>query len=162
MPYKTTTDYTGRQVDLAGFHAPALPQGQYRIQLNLATDGVTQQVAGIQKLVQRYVNLLLTVKGGVVFDPIDGSTFLQDIHLGGTYTAEQLLHSFVFANAGVLALLRSEDADPTYGTPAPDEMIADARILSSAFDNTTGTLNIKVRITSRAGDNITFVVPVSG
>lgn len=162
MAYITTTDYTGRQVDLAAFHAPAQPLGQFRVNLSLSTNGVTQQVAGIQKLVQRYVNLILTPLGAVVFDPIDGSSFLHDIHLGGTYTAEQLLHSFVFANAGVITLIQSEDADPTYGTPPADEMLADAKILSSSFDYTRGTLNIRVQLTTRTGDNITFVVPLSG
>jgi hypothetical protein len=160
MAYTITYDYTDRQIDLQAFRGNQRPVGQFRIELSLTKDGVSQQVAGIQKLVQRYVNLLLTRAGDVHFDQGSGSSFFVDICIGGVYTAEQLLHSFVFANAGVIAQLQAEDANPDYGPTQQDEMIADARLLSSFFDNAAGLLNLRIWLRSRTGDSVTFVVPV--
>ncbi len=160
MPYTVTTDYTGRQIDLQAFRGSQQPLGQFRIELSLTKDGRSQQVAGIQKLAQRYVNILLTRAGDVHFDQGNGSSFFVDIRIGGVYTAEQLLHSFVFANAGTIAQLQTEDANPDYGAVQPDEMIADARLLASLFDNATGRLNLRIWLRSRTGDSVTFIVPV--
>jgi hypothetical protein len=160
MPYTVTTDYTGRQIDLQAFRGSQRPLGQFRIELSLTKDGRSQQVAGIQKLAQRYVNILLTRAGDIHFDQGNGSSFFVDIRIGGVYMAEQLLHSFVFANAGTIAQLQTEDANPDYGAAQPDEMIADARLLASLFDNATGRLNLRIWLRSRTGDSVTFIVPV--
>ena len=158
--YTVTRDYTGRQVDLEAFLAPSLPTRDVRVVLGMRLTKTPRRLAGIEKLVQRYVNLLLSPSGAIHNDPDSGSLLLRDIQLGGTYTAEQLLHSFIFANSEVINQLRSDDADPDYGASADDEMIADARIVQATPDYQTGRLRVTIRLVTRSGDQVTFVVPL--
>jgi hypothetical protein len=155
-----TEDYTGRQVDLEMFRAPNLPTNLWRVAFRMNVAGGPRRITAIQKLVQRYANLLLQTVDSIHFDPDSGSSLLKDLQIGGTYTAEQCLHSFVFANAQVLTQLRTEDSNPDYGTPLSDEMIKDATLLELEVLETSGILRIKVQLTTLSGNSITFAVPL--
>jgi hypothetical protein len=155
-----TTDYTGRQIDLEMFRAPDKPVNLWRIQLKMNVNGGPRRVTAIQKLVQRYANLLMQTIDSIHFDQDAGSSLFNDLQIGGTYTAEQCLHSFVFANAQVLTQLRTEDANPDYGTPVTDEMIKDAILLELENLRNSGTLIIKVQLVTLEDDVVTFAVPL--
>jgi len=159
-PYVITKDYTGRQVDLEAFSAPDSPVYNVQVVLGMKLDTTPRRLAGIEKLVQRYVNLMLMPIGDVHHDPDNGSLLLRDIRLGGSYTADQLLHSFIFANAQVINQLRSEDANPDYGVSADDEMIASASIVQAWPDYQTGRVHVTIRLMTRSGERATFVVPL--
>lgn len=158
--YTLVTDYTGRQVDLEAFLAPSRPTHDVRVILGMRLTETPRRLAGIEKLVQRYVNLLMSPTGDIHYDPNSGSSLLLAVQIGGSYTAEQLLHSFVFANAEVINQLRSDDANPDYGAPTDDEMIADARIVQAEPDYQTGRVRVTVRLVTRSGDQLDFVVPL--
>lgn len=157
---QTSTDYTNRQVDLEVWQSAVVPSEILRLSPTLTQKGVNRKVTGIQKLVQRYITLLSTIKGDTKFDSNVGSKFFSDTSIGGTYTREQLLHSFVFANADVVAQLRQEDDDPTYGTSPDDERISTATLVDYSVDQ-TGRVFIRVQLTSRKGSPVTFIVPAS-
>jgi hypothetical protein len=123
-------------------------------------NGGPRRVTAVQKLVQRYANLMIQTGGSIHFDRDAGSSLFNDLQIGGTYTSEQCLHSFVFANAQVVTQLRTEDADPDYGTPSEDEMIKEAKLLSLDNDSILGTLIIKVELITMSGSSVTFAVPL--
>ena len=155
-----TADYTGRQVDLEMFRAPDKPVSLWRVVLKMNVNGGPRRITAIQKLVQRYANLLMQTLDSIHFDPDAGSSLFSDLQIGATYTAEQCLHSFVFANAQVLTQLRTEDADPTYGTPHTDEMIKDATLLQLENMRSSGTLRIRVQISTLDDTVVTFAIPL--
>lgn len=156
-----TTDYTGRQVDLEMFRAPDTPVNLWRLRLVMNVNGGPRRITAVQKLVQRYANLLIQTVDSIHFDPDSGSSLFNDLQIGGTYTAEQCLHSFVFANAQVVTQLRAEDANPAYGTPQEDEMINQAKILQLDNMSIPGTLLIRVELVTMSGASVTFAVPLS-
>lgn len=156
----TITDYDGRQVDLEMFRAPDKPTTLWRVAMKMNVDGGPRRITAIQKLVQRYANLLLQTIDSIQFDQDAGSSLFNDLQIGGTYTGEQCLHSFVFANAQVLTQLRTEDANPDYGTPQTDEMIKDAILLELENLRNSGTLIIKVQIITLDDTVVTFAVPL--
>jgi hypothetical protein len=155
-----TTDYSDRQVDLEMFRAPDFPTSLWRVQLKMNVGGGPRRITAIQKLVQRYANLLMQVIDTIHFDADSGSSLFKDLQIGGTYTAEQCLHSFVFANAQVVSQLRTEDANPDYGTPYEDEMIEEAKLLELANDAVRGHLIIRVQLITLSGDVVTFAIPL--
>lgn len=154
------TDYSDRQVDLEMFRAPDRPVNLWRVQLKMNVKGGPRRVTAIQKLIQRYANLLMQTIDSIKFDPDSGSSLFSDLQIGGTYTAEQCLHSFVFANAQVLTQLRTEDANPDYGTPQTDEMVKDAVLLELENLRNSGTLIIKVQIITLDDTIVTFAIPL--
>lgn len=156
---RTTTDYSGRQVDLEMFRAPERPVALWPVQLKMDIRGGPRRVTAIQKLVQRYANLLMHTVGTIQFDQDAGSTLFRDLVIGSPYSEAQCLHGFTFANAQVVDQLRAEDANPIYGEPSTDEMIKDAILLE--LDKTGTVLRIKVQITTLSGDVVTFAVPMS-
>lgn len=155
-----TDDYTGRQVDLEMFRAPDKPASTWRLAFRMNVDGGPRRITAVQKLVQRYANLLVQTVGSIHFDPEAGSSLFNDLQIGGTYTSEQCLHSFVFASAQVVMQLRTEDANQAYGVPYKDEMIAQATLLTLENDRELGTLSIKVQLVTLAGTAVTFAVPL--
>jgi hypothetical protein len=154
----TTDDYTGRQVDLEMFRSPERPVSIWPVQMKMNINGGPRRVTAIQKLVQRYANLLLQTVGSIQFDTDAGSSLFKDLQIGSPYTAAQCLHSFTFANAQVVSQLQTEDANPTYGTPVEDEMINDAILLD--LEKVTDTLRIRVQITTLSGNIVTFTIPM--
>jgi hypothetical protein len=161
MAIPTTADITGRELDLEVLQTAAQPRELIRLTPTLAVDGVSRRITGLQKLIQRYTLIFFTKKTDVKFDPNQGTSFVSAVVTGAISTREQIVHNFTFANADVIAQLRSEDADPRFGDPAPDdERIAAARLIDFSINRGTATLLMRVNITTLAGDSTVFVLPV--
>lgn len=127
----------------------------------VASVGVHRAVTGIQKLVQRYVLVLITSLGSVRFDSKFGTDFWRDIYRGAAQNRGRLRAAFAFASLRAARLIREDDRLEVYGELQPDETLATARLVDFNMDTTTGTLYLSVAIESAAGDSYEYAVPVA-
>lgn len=157
----STTDYTNRQVDIELLQSISQPVDLQKVSISSVTQA-PKAVTGIEKLVQRYTSALLAYFGTVHFDPTYGTNLLTTILAGGVQNIAQLQGAFASANSQAISALRSDDRKTdTFGSVPDDESIVSAKLLDQSIDYNTATVNLKVLITTVAGDNITFVVPVT-
>jgi hypothetical protein len=111
--------------------------------------------AGIQKLAQRWALEFLTEKGSMPGLPARGSDFMTLLRQGMLRTQLDVTQSFNAANLRVRVTLQAEEYD---GMP-DDERFDDAELLSVAI--LPGYLNMRVMITSLAGDERAVILPVA-
>lgn len=157
---QTSTDYTGRQSDLcflAGVSGPVA--GTIQPQLSITAD--PRRVTGVQKLTQRYANLLVTKLGSIQFGASTGSLLCESIQSGRASNAAYIEHVFAVASADALALMSADDSNPTvYGDSLDDEIIESADLTDILIDYATASVSLEVSITTAAGDTYEFIVPV--
>lgn len=157
----TTTDYTGRQVDIELLQTILRPANLVEVSVSNVSK-TPKMVTGIQKLVQRYAMLLLTNLNQVHFAQDQGGDILRLLLEGYVQDKGQLQYAFAFANNLVMSMLNDDDLNDTqYGTAPDDERIREATLLDSSVDKGTATAYFRIQITSQAGDDFTFVIPVT-
>ena len=161
MNTTTTTDYTGRQLDVELLQSITKPAELIPVTVsNVSTP--PKLVAGIQKLVQRYALLLLTNVGEVKFDQEQGGDLMRLLLEGYVQDVGQLQYAFAYANDRVTRMLNEEDINTDlYVASSPDEQISTATLLDAQVDKVTSTAYLRVYIVSQAGEDFTFVVPVT-
>jgi len=146
-----SNNYTGRDLDLLilqGFD----PNKQTNVELSLGSGLVC---AGIQKVAQEFIILLLNGKGSNPWDPTRGTDFMSSIEKGLIYDETMLQAQFSFAVSDVFAYLEGK-----VGPEVPDdEILEDVELLE--WDLRPGYISIKVKLTTAAGDSSVFLVPVS-
>lgn len=139
----TSTNYSGRKRDLnisqkiSPFVTGPQPVGY--------TFGkVSSYIAGVQKLVQRYLILLL-------------NTGLTDkLQSSRDSSTQDAIHTFNFLNWEVIQTLRNyQKKNPN--TPE-DEQLAGAQLLELTAVN--GKVNIKIQLTTKAGEDVTYLLPI--
>ena len=158
----TTTDYTSRQIDVELLQSITKPAELVAVTVSNVTKPA-KMVTGIQKLVQRYTLLLLTNLGDVKFDQEQGGDLLTSVLDGYVQDVGQLQYAFAAANSVVSTTLATEDLDvEAYGAPVDDESLALATLDDASLDRATGTAYLRILITTKAGTEFTFVVPVTG
>lgn len=152
----TTTNYTGRKKDISVLQNPdALNSDPQDVSLSFGKSG--KFCAGVQKLVQRYVILLLTNIGSQKYYPDFGTELLYNLKAGVSpvdligVTQMFSLASFEAVNA----LLVAQIQDPT--SPS-DERIASAELEDISM--ISSAVNFSVRITTESETAISFVVPL--
>lgn len=157
----TTTDYTGRQLDVellqtitvAGGVVPVTPS-------NVRTE--PKLVTGMQKLTQRYALLLLSNVGTTHFDAEQGGDLLKLVFEGYVQDAGKLNFAFSSANTRVVNALYLEDINAAkFGVVPLDEQISGATLLDAQVDRNTATAYLRIQIINRAGLTYVFVVPVT-
>ena len=157
----TTTDYSGRQVDVELLQTIIQPSGVVPVSIS-SINTAAKMVAGIQKLVQRYTLLLLTNLNDVKFDAEQGGDLLKLVLDGYVQDTGQLQYAFASANNRVVTQLNNDDLDgETYGTTPMDEMISEAILLDANVEKATSTAYLRIQIISQAGTEFTFVLPVT-
>lgn len=157
----TTTDYTGRQLDVELLQSITKPAELVPVTLSNVSKP-PKMVAGIEKLVQRYALLLLTNIGEVHFDQEQGGDLLKLLLEGYVQDVGQLNYAFASANNLVISQLNNDDLNTdTYGTIPPDEMIKEATLLDSSVDKATSTAYLRIQVISQADTDFVFVVPVT-
>jgi len=159
IPY--TLNYSGRQVDIELLQSVSRP-----VDLQAVTLGNVNQtpklVTGIQKLVQRYTSILLSIVNTVKFDASNGTTLVSSIAGGLVQNTGKLQNVFASANLATIGRLRLDDAKTDiYGTVPDDERIANASLLNSNVNFTTNTIYMRILITTQAGDSLEFIVPTT-
>ena len=159
IPY--VVDYTDRQVDIELLQHIKKPVELQLVHVSNVQD-VPKIVTGIEKMVQRYALLLLSSLNTMKFDAAQGTSLLGAMLGGMIFNGGQANSIFSIANIGVLRQMRDDDAKPdTYGVSPADERIATARLVDIDIDFTQSQLTITVKITTAAGADIVFVVPVA-
>ena len=157
---KTSTDYSGRQVDIEFLQTITQASGGVTRVTKTVARTPPKVVAGIQKLLQRYTMLLLTPVGSVYGAPTKGTNFVATILRGGGRSDGHIMEAFAFANVAAIDQLRQADADTTYGTVPVDEQIQRATLLDFEVDHATSVLHLGVYVESQAGDSTVFILPV--
>lgn len=153
----TTTSYANRQVDVELLQSIRTPDVSQQVSLSNVKK-TPKLVAGIEKMAQRYTNLLLSFQGSTHFDQANGTNFLSQL-LGGVQNLGALQSVFAAANAAVLTQMTTDDARIAYGTLPSDERILNAVLLDSNIDIGTSTAYLRIQLTSLAGDTFVFVIP---
>jgi len=156
-----TYDYSDRLVDVELLQTVQRPtQSVQPLQINI-TFG-QRVVTGMQKLVQRYIVLLLTELEDVHFAPEQGTSFWTDMLRGAANNAGQVELAFAFANVDAISQLKLEEASvSTFGAIPDDERVDRVQLLSFTVDQATGVLDLQIEITNKTGDAYVYVVPVT-
>ena len=160
-PIITTTDYTGRQIDVELLQTVIKPVEVLQVSLSTIVTPA-KMVTGIQKLVQRYALLLLTNIGDVNFAQDQGGDLLRMVLGGYVQDLGQLQFAFASANTAVVRMLSDDDLNAdAFGAAPDDERISSAMLLDSTVDKATSTAFLRIQIVSQAGSDFTFVLPVT-
>lgn len=154
-------DYINRQVDLELLQSIAIPSSKEQSVTISNVNRDPKMVTGIQKAVQRYISLLLTVLGDVKFDQNVGNTFLEKLVVGAVNNFGYLEHLFNVANINTLRIMNSENSDPIFGPVPDDEKIISARLVDINADYTNYVISLVIEITTASGDDYVFIAPVS-
>lgn len=154
-------DYAGRQVDVELLQTITYPTGSREVVVsNVAS--TPKIVTGVQKALQRYTTLLLTVLGDVHFVEDEGTGLVQAFASGNIANNGILQYVFVDANTSVLTMMREDDNDiTTFGTIPDDERIAAAVLVSYAVDYANGVVGLTIQFTMQSGSDIVYVIPVA-
>jgi hypothetical protein len=155
----TTTNYSNRQIDIELLQTIVHPTGDTKMSISISQP-TARVVSGIQKLIQRYACLFLSLQDSK-FDPELGTDFMRLVAQGMVRTKENLATAFAFANADVMEILLKDDVDPKYGVQPEDERIANVALIDYKIDVATATLSLTLLITTQGGDSIEFILPTS-
>jgi len=147
-------DYTNRFFDIETAQTIVNPEGETRLTISL-TNG-QRVITGIQKLVQQYMIIFLTMVGDVKFNPEFGTLLLTSIIGGGVNTYGNLFSVFAVANLDTIKQI----LDGAAGMP-DDEVIASAELLDLEIDTLGRKILFRIKITSVAGDSTEFIMPTS-
>lgn len=155
-----STNYSGRQADLEYLQTVDKPRGTIPVS---RTVGARQPkgVAGLQKMLQRYVVLLLTRIGDVYLKPEQGTRFIEQLIRGGGRSRGYLSTAFAFASVDVISQMRHDDSqEDLFGVIPDDEQISIARLLNYEVDVLSRTLSLRIYLESQAGPGAEYIVPV--
>jgi len=156
MAIKTTTDYTGRKLDVSLLQYPDVrnPDAQT---MDITVGNIGRFCAGVQKLIQRYTILLLTDLGSQEDFPTEGTSFLANIKNGsGVIDRLAASQTFALANYGVVVRLKEYQAQ-TDGLPL-DEQLASAKLRNIVLRG--DYVGFDVFLTTEAGSTADFLVPL--
>lgn len=150
-------DYSGRTVDLLLLKTVmAIPAVNRRVDLDVAGDPMI--VAGVEKMVQRYVVLFVNALGSTKFRDGHGTDIVPDVSSGKVYDMATLETSAAEANMAALEQMTAAD-DGEEDTP-DDERIVDSEVVDLEFSREKAKIKISVRLTTAAGNSYVYIIPV--
>jgi len=150
----TTTDYSGRLVDLLIFQG-VKAEGEAAITLGLGTAG--EICTGAQKLSQSFTLLFLTRLGSNPKHPDWGTNFVPAVQQGRVNTEKAVNSEFNTASE----LVRRTLAKAWEGTALPaDERLSKATLNSFTIDTENSKLVLYVKLVTAAGVSLVIVLPV--
>lgn len=148
-------DYATRRYDVLAFEG-SRPDKESKLNMLLFSEQNSGQIcAGIQKLAQRWTLEFLTERGSMLGKPNRGCDFMRLVRNGRLKTQTDVFYAFNYAEVVVRRNLREEETDEM----SNDERIASAESISIAF--LPGYAQLRVAITSLAGDTREIILPVS-
>lgn len=159
---QTTTNYSGRQLDILVAQGAVTLGSENAVQLSITGEPPAKFVAGIQKAIQRYLNCVLTVLGSVTYDSTYGTDFFSSLIANGSALNEPQTAFSIMQDATNKALnvMHEDDANTTlYGDIPSDEYISEVEVTDCQPDLDTGTLSYTLTVTFAAGTTVTFVLP---
>ena len=148
-------DYKDRTVDLAAYQGMQ-PGGERQLEPELVgSDHGGRITAGIQKLVQRFLILLLTEKESVPHYPERGCEFLTDARTGVFQTPLDVFTSFSSALVDIEQQLKAVELP----TDPSDERYESAEVIAVSLS--VGSATVRVQLNSRAGTSYDFLAPIT-
>lgn len=154
--YGTASDYVGRQFDLLALQG-AKPVGDVRLAKTMFSEQDLGQVCtGVQKLAQRWLLHLLTVKGSMPFNADDGTSFITDARSGRWRTEEDVQESYEFAAADVALFMTREESDDMH----PEDRFQNA-VLQRIAILPDRSVSLTIAINSQAGTSRKVILPVA-
>lgn len=148
-------DYQNRTIDVLAFQGGQPGQNVEMDQVLVPDDLGGYAVTGIEKLVQRFLIMLLTEKGTIRYLPEAGTRFMIDARRGNWRITTDVTQSFASA---MVDIGRQMAALETASDPA-DERFASAELLTVTL--TGDSVMISVRLHSAAGTSRVFIAPVA-
>lgn len=153
--YGVASDYVGRQFDLLALQG-AQPVGDVLLTQTMFTaQDMGQVCTGVQKLAQRWLLHLLTVRGSMPFNADDGTDFLTDARRGRWRTEEDIQESYEFAAADVALYMTREESDDMH----PEDRFRSA-VLQRIAILPDRSVSLTIAITSQAGTSRKIILPV--
>jgi len=146
--------YVGRQVDYLAFDDAKASGDTLLTQSMVSSNESGALIAGIQKLVQRFLIELLTGAGSLTYLPDRGTLLMPRLNAGLIRTTQDLFSAFNEAAKSAVASLAAEETE----TDPDDERIESVSLLSASLLGDTAVLNIS--ITSLAGEELTVLYPL--
>lgn len=146
----TSTDYTGRQVDISIF--PEMQTAGVLVDAEFSNN--TKAIAGAAMVAQNFTRILLTPFGHYKSDPLLGSNFFSVLTTRNMQFASDLSLSFLLESARTLRYMNSILTDDV----PDDERIKSATMLSASVNGTN--VEMTIQIETVAGTSITFLLPV--
>lgn len=147
-------DYASRRYDYLAFRGvDALGDNKLGLAL-YNTDTSGQICTGIQKLAQRWALEFLTEVGSMRGLPTRGSDFMLLVRRGELRSQSDVFAAFASTDLFITRNLRNEE---------PADMPGDERFDSAELTSVQilpGYMNLRVMITSRAGDSRAVILPV--
>lgn len=149
----TSTNYSNRTVDLEFLQTAVNVAALNKLNMSLFTP--TRVVTGIQKLVQRYFIIFLSMKD-FKYDSEFGTDFVFNVINGSIVSNSDVASLFAISNDAVISMLNKE-------TPAAhlDEIIDNVVLEDYSISFAESKLYLKLLITSKAGTNATFILPTT-
>lgn len=149
----TVQSYIGRTVDLVALQGELQANKLRLMEQAIVTESHGGAVAtGVRKLSQRFLLVLLTPRGSMIYQEDFGTEFLSESRTWRTVA--DIRQSFYSALAMVAAQLQSMETD----TDPDDERYASAELTDVALDYDTASLDILLR--SRAGTAVSVISPL--
>lgn len=149
-----TAPYAGRTVDLVAFYGYDAGDGRELTQALALDGGAGAVVTGVQKLVQRFLAELFTVKGSQLYAPARGCAFLSDARRGAWRTAADVSRSFYASLVDVKKSLQAAES----GSEPADEAYGSAELLG--VDLSQDRVVLRVAVTSAAGTSRVVYSPL--
>ena len=149
------SQYAGRTVDVLAFSGAKLSGDTLLSQELVSANNSGLLIAGVEKLVNRFLIELLTEKGSLDYAMDRGSFFMTQLRLGLVRTTADLFYEFSVAELDVRGQLQGEELP----TDPDDERYAGSSMLSSSLLGDTMTLSVNVL--SRAGTSRNVIFPIT-
>jgi hypothetical protein len=151
-----TTDYSGRTRDVSILQYPN--SASVDAQEVFPRFGVPSRFcAGPQKLIQRYMILLLTNIGSQEFFPGDGCPFLWTLQ-AGISPVDNITATQIFTQANYKTVLTLKNYQVNHPNDPLDEQLASANLLGISLQG--GYASFDVKLTTLAGSTVNFLVPL--
>lgn len=156
----STTNYSSRAVDIELLQTIENPTGEKQVSISLSRP-VARIVTGIQKTVQRYAAIFLSMKDSK-FDDSLGTDIMAQMWGGQLTTRERVAAAFAFANADVMEIMQKDDKSLAYVDVQPeDEQVSQVDMLDYKIDYAKAQLMLRLLITTAAGTSVEFVLPTT-
>ena len=146
--------YVGRTVDVLLFDPPDVIGNSPSAQALALPQQGGALIAGVEKLVQRFLLELLTEQGSMQYLPLRGCSFMTDARHGLWRNPGDVLASF---SAACLTVKQNLMDDELESDPL-DERFAAAELLNVSV--TPSLVSLRIRLSSLAGENRTVLFPL--
>jgi hypothetical protein len=149
----TSTNYTGRRVDLFVFQGARFDGQKSQITPGFGDRG--RVVAGVQRAVQQWAILLLTRRGTLPGSPELGTEFLDQADRGELRDTMAVTAAF---NSAVMDV-QQQLAVGYRGDEYQDEIISQAEL--KEVNITAGGMDLTVELQTAAGRQLSVILPVA-